>query len=201
MQLILDEVPALQKDWEKDGQEWAGANMINSSKVLGVTGTHSAVLQIIERLQQLNLANPVMDVHMPCPYNTPLMEHAVSKFQGVLERCFFRDPLECDRENQMGRPVVILDPITTHPIGPAAAALLPQLTQQLRWHKTLSRLYTPITPSVSAFYTVGRGAKGLGIMLKGELRKRSQGAAHIEVAEFGVKESAAARLGASIAAG
>lgn len=31
-------------------------------------GTQHAVLQTIERLQQLSLANPVMDVHMPYVY-------------------------------------------------------------------------------------------------------------------------------------
>jgi hypothetical protein len=77
MQLILDEIHELQREWEIEGNEWAGAGIINSSKVLVVTvshgtyswlimqGTQFAVHQIIERLQQLNLANPVMDVPMP----------------------------------------------------------------------------------------------------------------------------------------
>lgn len=38
MQLILDEIHALQKDWEsQDTGEWAEASIINSSKVLVVT--------------------------------------------------------------------------------------------------------------------------------------------------------------------
>lgn len=38
MQLILDEIHALQREWEKDGgEEWAAASTINSSKVLIVT--------------------------------------------------------------------------------------------------------------------------------------------------------------------
>lgn len=37
MQLILDEVHALQKEWQVEGTEWAGAGIINSSKVLVVT--------------------------------------------------------------------------------------------------------------------------------------------------------------------
>ncbi len=37
MQLILDEVHALQKEWQVEGSEWAGAGIINSSKVLAVT--------------------------------------------------------------------------------------------------------------------------------------------------------------------
>lgn len=37
MQLILDEVHALQKEWQVEGNEWAGAGIINSSKVLVVT--------------------------------------------------------------------------------------------------------------------------------------------------------------------
>lgn len=69
-----------------------------------------------------------------------------------------------------------------------SASLLSQLSHQLRWHKTLSRLYQPPAPAVNTFLTVGRGAKGLGVMLKGELKKRSDGAGQIEVAEYGVKE-------------
>ena len=66
MQLILDEIHGLQKVWEVEGQvEWASAGIINSSKVLIVTGTETAVHTVIERCQDLNLANPVMDVHMP----------------------------------------------------------------------------------------------------------------------------------------
>jgi hypothetical protein len=38
MQLILDEIHALQKEWEGQGAgEWAEASIINSSKVLVVT--------------------------------------------------------------------------------------------------------------------------------------------------------------------
>lgn len=38
MQLILDEIHALQKDWRsQDTGEWAEASIINSSKVLVVT--------------------------------------------------------------------------------------------------------------------------------------------------------------------
>jgi hypothetical protein len=37
MQLILDEIHGLQKGWELDGDEWAGAGIINSSTVLVVT--------------------------------------------------------------------------------------------------------------------------------------------------------------------
>ncbi|WVN85241.1 uncharacterized protein L203_100386 [Cryptococcus depauperatus CBS 7841] len=181
MQLILDEIHGLEKEWieqSKDGQEeWAGAGIINSSKVLVVSGTHQAILQIIERLQQLNLANPVMDVHMPCPYHTKLMNHAVPKFRDVLERCHYSDV--------SGGPVV-LDPVTTRQIGPLATALLPHLTAQLRWHKTLVRLYSSPNPQIDRFITVGRGAKGLGIMLRGELKRRAQGAAPITIEEMGV---------------
>lgn len=48
-----------------------------------------------------------MDVHMPCPYHTKLMNHAVPKFKDVLERCHF--------VNKPGGPI-ILDPMTTHPV-------------------------------------------------------------------------------------
>ncbi|WVQ78216.1 hypothetical protein IAT38_000299 [Cryptococcus sp. DSM 104549] len=183
MQLILDEIHGLEREWEKDwaegkGEEWAGAGIINSSKVLVVTGTHHAVLQVIERLQQLNLANPVMDVMMPCPYHTKLMTHAIPRFRDVLERCYFKKP-------EPGGPV-ILDPMTTHPIGPPATALLPHLTAQLRWHKTLTRLYSSPIPEVGKFLTVGRGAKGLGIMLRGETKRRVEGAPIIGIEEFGV---------------
>ena len=37
MQLILDEVHELQSEWEQEGEEWAEAGVINSSKVLIVT--------------------------------------------------------------------------------------------------------------------------------------------------------------------
>lgn len=37
MQLILDEVHTLQKEWEGGGQEWAEASTINSSKVVIVS--------------------------------------------------------------------------------------------------------------------------------------------------------------------
>lgn len=183
MQLILDEVHSLQHDWEVEGQgEWAEAGIINSSRVLIVTGTYMAVEQLVNRLQELTIANPVMDVNMPCPYNTKLMLHAVPKFAGVLNRCNFQRPKE-------GVPI-ILDPITTRPLcGPPASALLSQLTQQLRWHKTLSRLHSPVSPLVDQFLTVGRGAKGLGIMLRGEIKKRPENAPTITVEEFGVKDS------------
>ncbi|OWZ51972.1 hypothetical protein C351_03611 [Cryptococcus neoformans c8] len=181
MQLILDEIHGLEREWiehsEEGHEEWAAAGIINSSKVVVVTGTHHAVLQVIERLQQLNLANPVMDVHMPCPYHTKLMNHAVPKFKDVLERCHF--------VNKPGGPI-ILDPMTTHPIGRSANVLLPHLTAQLRWRKTLSRLCGTPIPEVGKFLTVGRGAKGLGIMLRGELRGRGQNAAPIVIEEMGV---------------
>jgi hypothetical protein len=80
----------------------------------------------------------------------------------------------------------------TAQIGTCAAALLSQLTSQLRWHKTLSRLYlTPQMPQpiVSSFHTVGRGAKGLGIMLRGELKRRGEECRGIVVEEFGVGEA------------
>ncbi|WWC69575.1 uncharacterized protein I206_103518 [Kwoniella pini CBS 10737] len=185
MQLILDEIHSLQRDWERENeitgsggtigprQEWASAGIINSSKVLVVTGTHHAVLQVIERLQHLNLANPVMDVSMPCPYHTKLMTHAIPKFRDVLERCYFK--------NSNPKDPIILDPMTTFPISNPSFSLLPHLTAQLRWHKTLFRLYSSASsssnknsnlPKIDKFITVGKGAKGLGIMLKGEIKKR-----------------------------
>jgi hypothetical protein len=36
MQLILDEIHALQGEWQ-EGKEWAEAGIINSSKVLAIT--------------------------------------------------------------------------------------------------------------------------------------------------------------------
>lgn len=76
----------------------------------------------------------------------------------------------------------------TGQLGDPSTSLVPFLTSQLRWHKTLSRLYTPAKPPIDAFYTVGRGAKGLGVMLRGELRKRAEGAPRVDVQEFGVRE-------------
>lgn len=61
------------------------------------------------------------------------------------------------------------------------------LTHQLRWHKTLSKLYQPPTPEVGAFMAVGKGAKGLGVMLRGEVRKRSGGPS-VSVKDFGFGE-------------
>ncbi|ODO03443.1 hypothetical protein L198_02290 [Cryptococcus wingfieldii CBS 7118] len=181
MQLILDEIHGLEPQWAEHSQEgheeWAEAGIINSSKVVVVSGTHDAVLQVIERLQQLNLANPVMDIHMPCPYHTKLMSHAVPNFRDVLDRCYFTKKPDGP---------VILDTVTTKPIGNSASALLPHLTDQLRWHKTLVRLYSTPTPEVGTFYTVGRGAKGLGIMLRGELKRRLNGSAPIHIEEMGV---------------
>lgn len=180
MQLILDEVHSLQHAWEVEGQgEWAEAGIINSSRVLIVTGTRIAVEQLCARLQELTIANPVMDVNMPCPYNTKLMQHAVPQFAEVLQRCSFQRPKE-------GTPI-ILDPITTRSLsGPPAHALCQQLTHQLRWHKTLARLHRQPAPPVDEFLTVGRGAKGLGIMLRGEIKKRLDSAPTIAVEEFGV---------------
>ena len=71
-----------------------------------------------------------------------------------------------------------------------AEALQPYLTSQLRWHKTLSRLYAPpdITPSiplVDKFLTVGKGARGLGVQLRGELRKLHQAGTKVGVEEYG----------------
>ncbi|WVQ71541.1 hypothetical protein IAR50_001080 [Cryptococcus sp. DSM 104548] len=181
MQLILDEIHGLEQEWavhsEEGQEEWAEAGIINSSKVLVVSGTHHAVLQVIERLQQLNLANPVMDIHMPCPYHTKLMSHAVPKFKDVLDRCYFTKKTDGP---------VILDTVTTKPMGNSASALLPHLNSQLRWHKTLVRLYSSPVPEVGTFYTVGRGAKGLGIMLRGEVKRRLNGSAPIHIEEMGV---------------
>ena len=64
----------------------------------------------------------------------------------------------------------------------------------MRWHKTLSRLYNPAKPPIDAFYTVGKGAKGLGVMSRGELRKRAEGAPRVDVKEFGVKDERRARV-------
>ena len=74
-------------------------------------------------------------------------------------------------------------------IEDAASALLSHLTHQLRWHKTLRQLYDSPVPQIGSFLTVGRGAKGLGVMLRGELKTRPDGAAAIGVGEFGVRES------------
>lgn len=47
MQLILDEIHALQKEWESQGQgEWAEASIINSSKVLVVTVSPSSSTEV-----------------------------------------------------------------------------------------------------------------------------------------------------------
>ncbi|EIW69560.1 hypothetical protein M231_04403 [Tremella mesenterica] len=181
MQLILDEIHEMQREWEKDGQgEWAEAGIINSSKVLVVTGTHDATSQVITRLQVLGLANEVMDVPMPCPFNTRLMVHAQPLFRDILSRAQF---------NPSSTPeITVMDPCTTQPIGHLPQALETHLCSQVRWHKTLSQLCSDPLPQVGAFYTVGKGAKGLGVMLRGEIKRRVEGAPEIEVREYGREE-------------
>lgn len=187
MQLILDEVHAMQREWaDYEDEDYAAAAIINSSKLLGVVGTTSGAWQVIERLQQLGLANPVMDVNIPAPYHTDLMQHAVPEFAGILNRCSFREPPKEAGSNSSQLEPIILDPLSTHPIGPCATALSKNLTKQLRWHKTLSRLYTPSEPVVTSFYTVGKGARGLGITLRGEINRRPADSTLISVEEFGV---------------
>jgi hypothetical protein len=68
-----------------------------------------------------------------------------------------------------------------------STALLSSLSHQLRWHKTLSRLAQPPTPEVGTFYAVGKGAKGLGVMLRGEVNKRPDRGL-VKVEDFGVGE-------------
>jgi hypothetical protein len=152
---------------------------------------------------------PLVLTRRSCPYHTRLMDHAVPRFHGILSRCDFRPAPVVD-----GLSPIILDPQTTHPVSPSplsfsprsplplylacpdilqmrgdpAEALLPSLNNQLRWHKTLYRLYSQPTPAIDEFLSVGRGAKGLGVMLRGELKKRPEGAPPIGIAEFGVKE-------------
>lgn len=188
MQLILDEIHSMQEHWEAEGNgEWAAASVISSSKVLSVTGTDFAVHAVIDRCQDLNLANPVMDLLLPCPYHTKLMAHAEKAFKGFVKRCYFTKGKE-------GGPT-IWDPLTTKPMDDPAEALQPYLTSQLRWHKTLSRLYappvTPPIPLVDQFLTVGKGARGLGVQLRGELRKLHKGSDGHEVGveEYGPQAS------------
>jgi len=74
-------------------------------------------------------------------------------------------------------------------------SLRDHLTHQVRWHKTLFQLYNSpseneVDRPVKTFMTVGRGAKGLGIMLKSEI-KRCVPHAGIRVEEFGVGEEKA----------
>lgn len=68
-----------------------------------------------------------------------------------------------------------------------SSALLSSLGHQLRWHKTLSRLYQPPVPEVETFLAVGKGAKGLGVMLRGEVNKRPERGL-VKVEDFGVGE-------------
>jgi hypothetical protein len=68
-----------------------------------------------------------------------------------------------------------------------STALLSSLSHQLRWHKTLSRLSQPPTPEVGTFLAVGKGAKGLGVMLRGEINKRPDRGL-VAVQDFGVAE-------------
>lgn len=186
MQLILDEVHSMQRDWAAyEDEDYAAAAIINSSKVVGVTGTVNGVYQVIERLQQLGLANPVMDVSVPAPYHTDLMKHAIPQFSEILHRCSFREPPSTSSSHSL--EPIILDPSTTHPIGPCAQALTPYLTHQQRWHKTLARLYLPSEPAVTSFHTIGKGARGLGIMLRGEINRRPETSTPISVEEFGVE--------------
>jgi hypothetical protein len=114
------------------------------------------------------------------------MAHAEPDLKRFLDKVTYKSPTE---------NVTVLDPISTQSIDDPSTALLSQLSHQLRWHKTLYRLYQPPAPAVNTFLTVGRGAKGLGVMLKGELKNRSDGAGQIQVAEYGVKEVEAGVMG------
>ena len=44
---------------------------------------------------------------------------------------------------------------------------------------------TPCIPLVDRFLTVGKGARGLGVQLRGELRKLHQAGTHVGVEEYG----------------
>lgn len=84
---------------------------------------------VVEQLQGMNLATPVLDVHMPyvpltapshlppdtsrCPYNTKLMAHAEPDLKRFIDNAKFRTPTENDTEK-----VTILDPVSTMPVSP-----------------------------------------------------------------------------------
>ncbi|KAK4686353.1 hypothetical protein P7C73_g3777, partial [Tremellales sp. Uapishka_1] len=186
MQLILDQVHAFQK--QLTGDEWAGTSMINSSKVLVLTGTQMAVLDIVDRLRQLDLANPVMDIEMPSVAQLVLCRAALIPSQwSVLHRLDVerrppsaKNPRSMHVSTSLGR---------RHNTGSmhhrTPIALSNHLTLQLRWHKTLSGLYRPEPPLVHDFRTVGRGAKGLGVMLRGEIKRLGLGET-VDIEEFGV---------------
>lgn len=71
----------MQEEWAlHEDDDYAAAAIVNSSKVVGITvspanvdrratsddqGTQTGVWQIIDRLQQLGLANPVLDMSVP----------------------------------------------------------------------------------------------------------------------------------------
>ena len=139
MQLILDEVHRLQKDWQAEGaSEWVGAGIINSSKVLVVTVSSWPSLPLIRnRVRSTQSFKPLNDYNSSiwpirswmfacresssrpklicrCPYNTPLMQHAVRDFHDVLNRCSFRIPSDAISTAEP----IILDPVTTHPVSP-----------------------------------------------------------------------------------
>ena len=86
-----------------------------------------------------------------------------------------------------------LHPLMPKQIGPIRSSLLPHLTEQLRWHKTLSRLYKYPSSDIDQFLTIGRGARGLGIMLRGELKQRPKDSEAVVVQEFGVKQGESER--------
>lgn len=110
------------------------------------------------------------------------MSHAVPILQEALQGVHFREP--------SGKsPICIIDPVTTLPVrlfnyrsltltlqlDNPRQGLLGHLTRHLRWGKVTRRLWSPglgypeCSPGVKTVLTVGKGAKGLGVMLEREM--------------------------------
>lgn len=184
-------------DWTT--KDWAGEAMINSPRTLVVSGTKGAVIKIIDRLRGGGLATPVMDLHMPCPYHTPIMRSSVFQFRQALKGCPFHPSGGANglTSGKCEPHVVILDGMTAKPLpmDDIPSALTAYLTRPLQWAETTRSLWaapsqtpraaattneggswgggTPPSsasrPLVDEISIVGRGARGLGIAIDREI--------------------------------
>jgi len=157
MQLILDEIHALQKEWDGQGNgEWAEASIINSSKVLVVTvstkssialmkgntwccwtsgGTASGDESGYSCLGRGYAVGPFCCISSRqtrltgrCPYNTKLMTHAEPNLGRFIDNAQFRPP-------SISEPITILDPVSTMPVSPFPLDLYTIQKQALMPHR------------------------------------------------------------------
>jgi len=164
-------------------REWAGEAMINSQRMVVVSGTKGAVIKIIDRLRAGGLATPVMDLFMPAPYHTPLMRHAVHQFRDHLRGCKFYPeggaPPPGWLDPAVEPKVTILDAMTGQPLdlSDIPSALTAYLTRPLQWGETTRGLWSSSigrSSPATDIRTVGKGTRGLGMQIDKEIRAATQ---------------------------